>query len=49
MMADEQFASIWDAIEDMLAEAENMKLRSASKVDLTARPQCGSASSTGTM
>lgn len=29
MMADEQFASIWDAIEDTPAEAENMKLRSA--------------------
>ena len=28
-MADEQFASIWDAIEDTPAEAENMKLRSA--------------------
>ena len=28
-MADEEFASIWDAIEDTPAEAENMKLRSA--------------------
>jgi predicted XRE-type DNA-binding protein len=26
-MSDEQFASIWDAIEDTPAEAENMKLR----------------------
>jgi len=28
-MSDEQFASVWDAIEDTPAEAENMKLRSA--------------------
>jgi predicted XRE-type DNA-binding protein len=28
-MSNEQFASIWDAIEDTPAEAENMKLRSA--------------------
>ncbi len=27
-MSDEQFASVWDAIEDMPAEAETMKLRS---------------------
>jgi len=28
-MSDEEFASVWDAIEDTPAEAENMKLRSA--------------------
>jgi len=28
-MSDEEFASVWDAIEDTTAEAENMKLRSA--------------------
>jgi predicted XRE-type DNA-binding protein len=28
-MSNEQFASVWDAIEDTPAEAENMKLRSA--------------------
>jgi predicted XRE-type DNA-binding protein len=28
-MSNERFASIWDAIEDTPAEAENMKLRSA--------------------
>lgn len=27
-MSDETFASVWDAIEDTPAEAENMKLRS---------------------
>jgi predicted XRE-type DNA-binding protein len=27
-MSNEQFASVWDAIEDSPAEAENMKLRS---------------------
>jgi predicted XRE-type DNA-binding protein len=28
-MSNEQFASVWDAVEDTPAEAENMKLRSA--------------------
>lgn len=28
-MSNERFASVWDAIEDTPAEAENMKLRSA--------------------
>lgn len=28
-MSNETFASVWDAIEDTAAEAENMKLRSA--------------------
>jgi predicted XRE-type DNA-binding protein len=28
-MSDERFASVWDAIEDTHAGAENMKLRSA--------------------
>ena len=28
-MSDDSFASVWDAIEDTPAEAENMKLRSA--------------------
>ncbi len=28
-MAEQQFASVWDAIEDTPAAAENMKLRSA--------------------
>lgn len=28
-MTDQTFASVWDAIEDTPAEAENMKLRSA--------------------
>ncbi len=28
-MGNERFASVWDAIEDTPAEAENMKLRSA--------------------
>jgi predicted XRE-type DNA-binding protein len=28
-MSNEQFVSVWDAIEDTPAEAENMKLRSA--------------------
>jgi len=33
-MSDEAFASVWDAIEDTPAEAENMKLRSALMVAL---------------
>lgn len=28
-MSNETFASVWDAVEDTTAEAENMKLRSA--------------------
>jgi predicted XRE-type DNA-binding protein len=28
-MSNEQFSSVWDAIEDTPAEAENMKIRSA--------------------
>lgn len=28
-MSDERYASVWDAIEDTPAQAENMKLRSA--------------------
>ena len=28
-MSNERFASVWDAIEDTAAQAENMKLRSA--------------------
>lgn len=28
-MSNETFASVWDAIEDTIAEAENMKLRSS--------------------
>lgn len=28
-MSDQRFASVWDAIEDTPAQAENMKLRSA--------------------
>lgn len=33
----ERFASVWDAIEDTPAEAENMKLRSGLMMALTAR------------
>jgi predicted XRE-type DNA-binding protein len=33
-MANERFASVWDAIEDTPAEAENMKLRSALMIAL---------------
>ena len=33
-MSNKQFASIWDAIEDTPAEAENMKLRSALMMSL---------------
>jgi predicted XRE-type DNA-binding protein len=33
-MSDERFASVWDAIEDTPAEAENMKLRSALMIAL---------------
>lgn len=35
-MSDEQFSSVWDAIEDTPAEAENMKLRSALMMALEA-------------
>lgn len=35
-MKRETFASVWDAIEDTPAEAENMKLRSALMMDLEA-------------
>jgi predicted XRE-type DNA-binding protein len=31
----ERFASVWDALEDTPAEAENMKLRSTLMMDLT--------------
>jgi predicted XRE-type DNA-binding protein len=33
-MSDETFTSVWDAIEDTPAEAENMKLRSAMMIAL---------------
>lgn len=33
-MSNKQFASVWDAIEDTPAEAENMKLRSALMIAL---------------
>lgn len=33
-MSDERFSSVWDAIEDTPAEAENMKLRSALMIAL---------------
>ncbi len=33
-MSHETFASVWDAIEDTPAEAENMKLRSALMISL---------------
>lgn len=33
-MSDETFVSVWDAIEDTPAEAENMKLRSALMIAL---------------
>jgi predicted XRE-type DNA-binding protein len=36
-MSEERFASIWDAIEDTPAQAENMKLRSALMVALKER------------
>ena len=35
-MTQKQFSSIWDAIEDTPAEAENMKLRSSLMIALTA-------------
>jgi len=34
-MSNERFVSVWDAIEDTSAEAENMKLRSALMMALT--------------
>lgn len=36
-MSNERFDSVWDAIEDTPAEAENMKLRSALMMALEAR------------
>jgi len=36
-MSDETFASVWDAIEDDPAEAENMKIRSALMIALMQR------------
>ncbi|MEZ5669903.1 MAG: XRE family transcriptional regulator [Alphaproteobacteria bacterium] len=36
-MSEERFASVWDAIEDTPAEAENMKLRSALMIALRDR------------
>ena len=33
-MSDERFSSVWDAIEDTPAEAENLKLRSALMIAL---------------
>jgi predicted XRE-type DNA-binding protein len=36
-MSEERFASIWDAIEDTPAQAENMKLRSALMMALKER------------
>lgn len=35
-MTKDSFASVWDAIEDTPAEAENMRLRSALMIALTA-------------
>jgi predicted XRE-type DNA-binding protein len=35
MMSHETFDSVWDAIEDTQAEAENMKLRSKLMMELT--------------
>ena len=35
-MSNEQFSSVWDAIEDTPAEAENMKLRSSLMMALEA-------------
>lgn len=35
-MTQKQFSSVWDAIEDTPAEAENMKLRSSLMIALTA-------------
>jgi len=37
MSGDKSFASVWDAIEDTPAEAENMKLRSALMMALEER------------
>ena len=34
-MSKQRFASVWDAIEDTPAEAENMKLRSALMIAIT--------------
>ena len=34
-MSDEKFASVWDAISDSPAEAENMKLRSSLMIALS--------------
>lgn len=34
-MSNERFASVWDAIEDTPAEAENMKLRAALMIAVT--------------
>ncbi|MGQ9366993.1 helix-turn-helix domain-containing protein [Azospirillum sp. ST 5-10] len=36
-MSEDRFASVWDAIEDTPAEAENMKLRAALMMELEAR------------
>ncbi|WP_158814355.1 helix-turn-helix domain-containing protein [Methylocapsa sp. S129] len=36
-MSNERFASVWDAIEDTSAQAENMKLRSALMMALRER------------
>jgi predicted XRE-type DNA-binding protein len=33
-MSDERFSSVWDAVEDTPAEAENLKLRSALMIAL---------------
>ena len=43
-MSDERFASVWDAIEDTPAQAENMKLRSALMMALKQRIAAGGLS-----
>jgi predicted XRE-type DNA-binding protein len=40
-MSDERFSSVWDAIEDTPAEAENLKLRSALMIALKSRSSAG--------
>lgn len=45
-MSNETFASVWDAIEDTPAEAENMKLRSALMMALKDRVERAGLSQT---
>jgi predicted XRE-type DNA-binding protein len=48
-MSDERYASVWDAIENTPAEAENLKLRSALMVAETSPLEASNVSAYGNL